>query len=61
MVGLDGKIPVKCKMCSQIKRRDNFLSLKLEGLYKHSSQKKALEDTHGQPKGTIYFENNNIH
>ncbi len=56
MVGLNGKIQVKCKICSQIKRRDKFLSSKLDALYKHSSKKKVLEDTLGQPKGTIYFE-----
>jgi hypothetical protein len=61
VVGLNGKIQVKCKMCSQIKRCDNFLSLKLDGLYKHFSTKKSLEDTPSQPKGTIYFESNNIH
>jgi hypothetical protein len=38
----------------------NF-SPKLDGLYKQSSKKEALVDTPSQPKGSIYFESNNIH
>jgi hypothetical protein len=40
---------------------DKKNSPKIDGLYKHSSKKKDLVNTPGQPRGTIYLESNNIH
>jgi hypothetical protein len=48
-------------VCNQIERHKKLLAPKLDGLYKHYGKKKVQVDTLGQPKGTIYFENNNVH
>ncbi len=46
---------IRCKECTQIKHKENFLVLKMEFLSKHARKRMANVVGHGVVIGKLYF------
>jgi hypothetical protein len=56
MVGVDGRITqVRCKVCSNVERREKLLVPKIDLLWKHACRCKALVDMAKVKRGEYYY------
>jgi hypothetical protein len=62
VVGVDGRImQVRCKVCSDVERREKLLVPKIDSLWKHVGRRRALVDMAKVKRGEYYYLGSNQH